>query len=69
MGGSSLDPTTQMWGLNMDITTPLNGIDGLSQQGAQLSDQQQQDGQTNGVYNGVGGPFMGVSTPPKNAMM
>ncbi|KAF2099562.1 hypothetical protein NA57DRAFT_65585 [Rhizodiscina lignyota] len=68
VGGASLDPTNQMWGLNMDLGAPLNGIDNLAQQGTEQQ-QPQQDGQTNGVYAGVGGPFMGVSTPPKNTMM
>ena len=55
-----------MWGLNMDMSAPLNGIDGLDPQTQQQQDGQQANG---GVYAGAGGPFMGVSTPPKNAMM
>lgn len=72
----------------MDITTPLNGAEGLAQQGPGASPQQQgqqqqqqqqrspgnaangSGGSGGGLYGaGAGGPFMGVSTPPKGGMM
>lgn len=70
VGGSALGPADQMWNFNMDLTNPLGNIDGLAPQGTEQA-QQQSDGQVNGAPNGGlgGGPFMGVSTPPKNTLM
>jgi len=52
--------------MNMDIPSPFPE----SQADPLRPQQQQQQGQgTTGVMNGGGGVFMGVDTPPRNAMI
>lgn len=68
VGGAGVGPTDPMFNFNMDLSNPL--LVG-NEFGPQDMDGKQPDGQTNGVTNGggMGGPFMGVSTPPKNTLI
>jgi len=66
--GTNFDPTNQMWGMSMDLPTPLPDAQLDSLNGPQQQQQQTSGQQTSNAFGG-GSVFMGVTTPPRGGMM